>query len=103
MFVVTTLPTRTGDGRRQFTFTFSSKYCLCEGDDGQKSITSIGNVLGLNLQIDKSETPHAEFILLPGTTMSGKIWFRFPIGTFDRILENVHGFKRGEDLLNLLS
>ena len=100
MFVVTSLPTRTGDGRHQFTFTFSSKYCLCESDDGQKSITPIGNVLGLKLQIDKSETPHAEFILLSGTTNSGDIWFRFPIGTFDKILENVHDFKREGDLLN---
>jgi hypothetical protein len=103
MFVVTSLPTGTEEGPHRFTFTFSSKYCLCECDDGQKSITYIGGGLGLKLQINKSGTSQAEFILLPGTPNSGDIWFLFTIGTFDKILENVHGIKRGEDLLNLLS
>jgi len=103
MFVVTSLPTRTGNGKYIFTFTFSSKYCLCECNDGQKAITPIANGLGLKLQIDKSEPDHVELIVLPGTTSSGDIWFRFPIGTFDKIIENVHDFKRGGDLLNLLN
>jgi hypothetical protein len=99
MFVVTSLPSPSGNGYREFTYTFSSKYCLCERDDGQKSITPIGNFIQLRVQIDKTETRHKELIIMPGTPGYDG-WVRFPIGTFDKILENVHDFKREGDLLN---
>ena len=49
--------------------------------------------------IDKTETRHKELIIMPGTPDYNG-WVRFPIGTFDKILENVHDFKREGDLLN---
>jgi hypothetical protein len=99
MFVVTSLPSPSGNGHREFTYTFSSKYCLCECDDGQKSITPIGNFIQLRVMIDKTETRHKELIIMPGTPDYNG-WVRFPIGTFDKILENVLDFKREGDLLN---
>jgi len=99
MFVVTSLPSPSGNGYREFTYTFSSKYCLCERDDGQKSITPIGHFIQLRVKIDKTETRHKELICMPGTPEYDG-WVRFPIGTFDKILENVLDFKREGDLLN---
>jgi hypothetical protein len=100
MFIVTSLPMRTGVGRYEFTFTFSKTHCLCECDDGSKKLSLIPH--SISVQIDKTEPREVELISLFGTPTSGDIWFRFPMGTFNRIIENVHNFK-GEDLLNLLN
>ena len=99
MFVITSLPTPTQMGDEEFKYTFSSKYCLCERNDGQKSITPIGNFIQIRVKIDKTGPRHKELIIMPGTPEFDG-WVRFPIGTFDRILENVICFKSSDDALN---
>jgi len=96
MFIVTSLP-HAHDGNNVFKFTFFDKYVLCESSDGQKKVTPFFQA-PLPMTLEKS-VPVVELILVPGIS---NIWYRFPIGTFDKILENVYDFKGG-DLLNLLN
>jgi uncharacterized membrane protein len=99
MFVVTSLP-HAHDGNKVYKFTFFDKFVLCECSDGQKKV-SHWNQSPLPLMLEKTESVTSELIILPmilpGISSS---WYRFPIGTFDKILENVYNFKGGLDLLN---
>jgi hypothetical protein len=100
MFTITSLA-QTHAGNKVFKFTFFDSYMICESLDGAKAIHRLTHPT-LACRIDKTESPALELILLPGNCMNGDTWFRFPIGTFDKIVENVYNFK-GEDLLNLLN
>jgi hypothetical protein len=101
MFTITSLPNADGVSNKVYKFTFFDSYMICESLDGSKAIHRLTQPT-LACQIDKTESPARELILLPGNGMSGTIWFRFPIGTFNKILENVYNFK-GENLLDLLN
>jgi hypothetical protein len=96
MFVVTSL-SHSHDGNNVFKFTFFDKYVLCESSDGQKKVNHFFQS-PFPMMLEKS-TPVVELILIPGITNT---WYRFPIGTFDKILENVYNFKGG-NLLDLLN
>jgi hypothetical protein len=95
MFTVTSLP-HSHDGNNVYKFTFFDKYVLCESSDGQKKVNPFFQA-PFPMVLEKSTL--IELILVPG--VSG-IWYRFPVGTFDKILENVYNFKSGNliDLLN---
>jgi hypothetical protein len=95
MFVVTSLP-HSHDGNNVYKFTFFDKYVLCESSDGKKKVNHFFQA-PFSMVLEKSTL--IELILVPG--IDG-IWYRFPVGTFDKILENVYNFKGGNliDLLN---
>ena len=97
MFTITGL-THPSEGNKLYKFTFFDKFILCECSDGQKKVHPFPQA-PLPMMLEKSESVTVEVILLPGIA---NIWYRFPIGTFDKILENVYNFKGG-DLLNLLN
>ena len=95
MFVVTSLPSPSGNGHCEYKFTFIGTRVLRESPDGNKELNQWHSA-SLKLQIDKTQGA-VELILMPD--VEGR-WYRFPIGTFDKILENVYDFKREGDLLN---
>ena len=102
MFVVTSLPTKGGsmtkgdNGSVEYKFTFIGTRVLRESPDGDKELNQWHSA-SLRLMIDKTQGVAVELILMPDVK---GIWYRFPIGTFDKILENVYDFKREGDLLN---
>jgi len=96
MFVVTSLP-HSHHGNNVYKFTFFDKYVLCESSDGLKTVNPFFQA-PLPMVLEKS-TPVVELISVPGIAA---IWYRFPLGTFDKILENVYNFKGG-NLLDLLN
>jgi hypothetical protein len=97
MFVVTSLPMTSHTGTDVFKFTFFDKYVMCESSDGQKNVQPFFQA-PLRMVLEKSATT-VELILVPGVTSA---WYRFPTGTYDKILEHVYNFKGG-DLLDLLN
>jgi len=99
MFVVTSLP-QIHDQNKVYKFTFFDKYMLSECSDGCRNILHNPHPHyspPVQSRIDKTESVLAEQIMFPGTT-----WYRFPVGTFDKIIENVYNFKGG-DLIDLLN
>lgn len=100
MFTITSLP-QPHDGNITYKITFFDNYLLYEFSDGRKKIHHSPHT-----------HPHAgnnpERMIVTGEPAVEQImfaiigWIRFPIGTFDKILENVYNFKGG-DLLNLLN
>ena len=96
MFTITSLPV----SNIVYKFTFFDKYILSECSDGSRIILHSPHPHcspPIQSRIDKTESVPAEQIMF---TNGG--WYRFPIGTFDKILENVYNFKGG-DLIDLLN
>jgi hypothetical protein len=94
MFVVTSLATKAGD--KEYKFTFNGTRVLRESPNGDKELNQWHSA-SLRLIIDKTQGVAVEVILMPDVNGA---WYRFPIGTFDKILENVYDFKPEGDLLN---
>jgi len=94
MFVVTSLVTKAGD--KECKFTFIGTRILREFPDENKELNQ-WHEASLRLIIEKTKGVAVEMILMPNLDNA---WYRFPIGTFDKILENVYDFKPEGDLLN---
>ncbi len=95
MFTITSLPINQPNNE-VYKITYFDNYMLTECSDGRKTLTYSIN-MPFQMIINRQKSVPLEQIMFPHHG-----WLSFPIGTFDKILENVYNFKGG-DLLNLLN
>uniref|UniRef100_A0A6C0JP05 Uncharacterized protein n=1 Tax=viral metagenome TaxID=1070528 RepID=A0A6C0JP05_9ZZZZ len=94
MFIVRSLPQSFGSGKVVYTLKFWDNRMMVECSDGTKSIQPMP--ASFSCRVD--QTQDAEVMIVTNGTHSSQ-YVRFPIGTYDKILENLFNFKGGDLLI----
>jgi len=94
MFTIRSLGQSFGSGNVVYTLKFWDDWMMVECSDGQKSVQPMPR--SFSCRVD--QTQDAEVMIVTNGSHSSQ-YVRFPIGTFDKLLDNLFNFKGGDLLI----
>jgi len=97
MLTIRSLPQNFGNGIVDYTLKFWDNWMMVECSNGQKSIQAM--TPSFSCRVDTTQSVHAEVMIIANGSL-GSQYVRFPIGTFDKILDTLFKFN-GHDLLEI--